>query len=111
MLRRGTAHLRIGTGRHERLSVEQRVCEVGDSNNVIIRTLEHTICHCQNNAVHRDILIDTIELSFVASQTPIPDRVTSLKKILGYNSHLPTKAPSDINAAVNSFFSGIKSLI
>ncbi len=53
--------------------------------------------------------MDTIELSFAASQTPIPDRVISLKTILGYNSHLPTEAQSDINAAVNSFFSGIKS--
>ncbi len=56
-------------------------------------------------------LIDTIELSFVASQTPIPDRVIHLKTILGYISHLPTEAQSDINAGVNSFFSCIKSRI
>ncbi len=34
---------------------------------------EHTIFHCQNNAVLREILIDNVELSFVASQTPIQD--------------------------------------
>ncbi len=34
MLRCGTAPLRIETGRYERLPVDQRVCEVGDSDNV-----------------------------------------------------------------------------
>ncbi len=34
MLRCGTAPLRIETDRYERLPVEQRVCEVGDSDNV-----------------------------------------------------------------------------
>ncbi len=34
MLRCGTAPLRIETGRYERLPVEQRVCEVCDSDNV-----------------------------------------------------------------------------
>ncbi len=34
MLRCGTAHLRIETGRYERLPVEQRVCEVCNSDNV-----------------------------------------------------------------------------
>ncbi len=47
--------------------------------------------------------MDTIELSFVVSQTPIPDRVINLKIIVGYNSHLPIEAQSHITAAVNSF--------
>ncbi len=34
MLRCGKAHLRIETGRYERLPVEHRVCEVYDSDNV-----------------------------------------------------------------------------
>ncbi len=34
MLRRGTAPLRIETGRYERLTVEQKVCEMCDSDNV-----------------------------------------------------------------------------
>ncbi len=34
MLRCGTAPLRIETGRYERLPVEQRVCEVCDSDNM-----------------------------------------------------------------------------
>ncbi len=34
MLRCGTAPLRIETGSYERLPVEQRVCEVCDSDNV-----------------------------------------------------------------------------
>ncbi len=34
MLRCGTAPLRIETGRYESLPVEQRICEVCDSNNV-----------------------------------------------------------------------------
>ncbi len=75
------------------------------------KTTEHIIFHCQNNIVHKDILIDTIELSFVTSQTPIQDRVINLKTILGYNSDLPTEAQSDIKAAVNSFFSCITSRI
>ncbi len=58
-----------------------------------------------NSAVLRDIRMDTIELSYVASQTPIP--------ILDYNSHLPSEfeAHSVITAAVNSLFSCIKSHI
>ncbi len=71
----------------------------------VCETPEHSIFLCQNNAGHKDIPIDTIELSFFVSQTPIPDRVINLKTILGYNSHLPTETQSDINAAVNSFFS------
>ncbi len=46
--------------------------------------------------------MDTIELSFVASQTPIPDKVINRKTILGYNLHLQTEAQSDITAAALS---------
>ncbi len=45
--------------------IDNPTCDCGTDR----QTPEHNIFHCQNNAVHRDIL------SFVASQTPIPDRV------------------------------------
>ncbi len=72
---------------HEITIIDNPTCDCGTDR----ETSEHTIFHCQNNAVHRDILMDTIELSFVASQTPIPDRVINLKTIPGYNSSLQQK--------------------
>ncbi len=52
---------------HRITMINNPTCDCGTDR----ETPEHTIFHCQNNAVHRDILIDTIELSFVASRTPI----------------------------------------
>ncbi len=57
---------------HRITMIDNPTCDCGTYR----ETPEHTIFHCQNNAVLRDILIDTIEhvaLSFVASQTPILD--------------------------------------
>ncbi len=74
---------------HRISMIDNPTCDCGTDR----KTPKHTIFHCQKNAVLRDILIDTIELSFVASQTPTPDRIIlNLKTILGYNSHLPTEA-------------------
>ncbi len=44
MLRCGTSPLRIETGRYERLSVEQRMCEVCDSDNVEVEM--HILISC-----------------------------------------------------------------
>ncbi len=49
MLRCGKAILRIETGRYERLPVEQRGCDVCDSNNV--EDEMHFLISC--NALHR----------------------------------------------------------
>ncbi len=54
---------------HRIAMIDNPTCDCGTD----CETPEHTMFHCQNNAVHRDILIETIELSFVVSQTPIPD--------------------------------------
>ncbi len=72
---------------HRFALIDNPTCDCGTDR----ETPEQTIFHCQNNDVHRETHIDTIELSFVASQTPIPDRVINLKTILGYNSHLPNR--------------------
>ncbi len=99
-LGKGTTGLNLLKQHLHRISmIDNPTCDYGTDR----ETPEHNKFHSQNNAVLIDILIDTIELSFVASQTPIPDRVINLKTILGYNSHLPPEAQSYITAAVNSF--------
>ncbi len=77
---------------HRIVVIDNPTCECGTDH----ETPENSIFHCQNNAVHRDILIDTIELYFVASQTPILDKVINLKTILGYNSHLQLSIHSSV---------------
>ncbi len=58
MLRCGTAPLRIETGRYERLSVEQRVCEVCDSDNV--EDEMHFLCTCNAFTQERTKLLTNV---------------------------------------------------
>jgi len=98
-LRADVTKLRSQLWRMKIPGVVSPLCECEDDT----ETVSHVLCDCSKYTSLRDNMIDTIELGFVQTCTPIHLRAITGDILLGHNPELPKEMAHIIETAVEDF--------